>query len=60
MGTNRFAGNIEARSAPPPGLPGMIDFSLAVLFDEPLPRIKIVDVGALPVDGLRDIYLRDI
>ena len=36
----------------------MIDFSLGALFDEPPPRIKVVDVGALPVEGLTEIYHR--
>ena len=34
----------------------MIDFPLGVLFDEPPPRIKVVDVGGLPVEGLAEIY----
>ena len=36
----------------------MIEFSLGALFDEPLQRIKVVDVGALPVEGLTEIYHR--
>jgi len=34
----------------------MIDFPFGALFDEPLPRVKVVDVGALPVEGSREIY----
>ncbi len=31
-------------------------FSLNALFDEPLPRLKVVDVGALPVEGHEEVY----
>ncbi|NKB57129.1 MAG: FkbM family methyltransferase [Alphaproteobacteria bacterium] len=31
-------------------------FPLAELFDTPLPRLKVVDVGALPLDGHIEIY----
>ncbi|MDD9925665.1 MAG: FkbM family methyltransferase [Rhodospirillaceae bacterium] len=31
-------------------------FSFAELFDAPLPRLKVVDVGALPVEGHEEIY----
>lgn len=31
-------------------------FPLADLFDAPPPRLKVVDVGALPVEGSREIY----
>lgn len=31
-------------------------FPLSDLFDAPLPRLKVVDVGALPVEGQSEIY----
>ena len=31
-------------------------FPFSELFDAPLPRLKVVDVGALPVDGHEEIY----
>lgn len=33
-----------------------ISFSLSELFDAPPPRLKVVDVGALPVEGHSEIY----
>ena len=31
-------------------------FKFSDLFDAPLPRLKVVDVGALPVDGQEEVY----
>ncbi len=33
-----------------------VAFPLSELFDAPLPRLKVVDVGALPVEGHSEIY----
>lgn len=34
----------------------MVEFPFSELFDEPLPRIKVIDVGALPVEGNQEVY----